>query len=95
MVTVILVGHWKNCLLEVSILGRVIGGHVHFVGSYSSVLKPTDIVRFDEKVSPHELRTFWKNPREEDSDDDDFDFDNTFDTADGEGKDNALIAITL
>lgn len=30
-------------------------------------------MRFDEKVSPHELRAFRERPLEYDSDDDDFD----------------------
>ena len=38
-------------------------------------MKPTDIVRFDEKVSPHELRAFRERPLGYDSDDDDFDHD--------------------
>jgi hypothetical protein len=41
-----------------------------------SVVKPVDIMRFDEKVSPHELRTLRERPQ--DDSDDDFDFDNTF-----------------
>ena len=50
-------------------------------------------MRFDEKVSPHELRTFReKNLSEEDSDDD-FDFDSTFDTDDRDGKDAVKIII--
>lgn len=36
-------------------------------------------MRFDEKISPHELKTLRENFSESDSDDD-FDFDNTFDT---------------
>lgn len=47
-----------------------------------SVVKPTDIVRFDEKVSPHELKTLCET-FSEDMSDDDFELDNTMDTKNG------------
>lgn len=45
-----------------------------------SVIKPTDIVRFDEIISPHELRTFREKMSESDSDSD---FADDMDTKEG------------
>ena len=44
-------------------------------------MKPTDIVRFDEKISPHELKAFCE--KLSDSGSDDFNFDDTMDTKEG------------
>ena len=46
-----------------------------------SVVKPTDIARFDERVSPHELKAFCE--KLSDSGSDDFNFDDTMDTKEG------------
>lgn len=37
---------------------------------FRSVIKPTDIVKFDEKISPHELKALRERLSETDSDDD-------------------------
>lgn len=48
-----------------------------------SVVKPTDITRFDEKVSPQELRTLCETLSDAASDDDGYELDDTMDTKDG------------
>ena len=50
---------------------------VLFFLSHRSVIKPTDIVRFDEKISPHELKTLCEKLSD---DSDDFYLDDTMDS---------------
>ena len=40
---------------------------------FRSVIKPTDLGRFDEMISPHELKALREHISESDSDNDSFD----------------------
>ena len=53
-------------------------------------MKPIDIVRFDEKISPHEISTLCEKL----SGDDDIDFDDTMDTNEGEKEYNMYLNLT-
>lgn len=70
-----LTGHPSSCKFRLAVYNYRLAHSCH-----RSVVKPTDIVRFDEKISPHELRTFCESFSQDDSDDS---FELTMDTKEG------------